>query len=419
MAIIDKIHARQVLDSRGNPTVEVEVWNGKDSAKAIVPSGASTGSFEALELRDGGKEFNGKSVLKAVKNVNEIIAPKLKGLNFEEQKQIDELMLKLDGTENKSKLGANAILGVSLAVCKLTAQKNAIPLYEHIAHLFGQKKVCLPVPMLNVLNGGKHAGQENDVQETMIMPLHAKTFSEGLRYSVEVYHALGKELKKKFGWQSVLLGDEGGFAPPIKTQQERLELLEKVLEELGLKDKFVFALDPASSEFFKNGNYFVGSKKFSSAEMVDYWKELGTTFPLWSLEDGMAEEDWAGWQLLNKTLGGKMQLVGDDLLVTNTERIEKAIQQKACNALLLKVNQIGTLTESFASAKKSFDAGWNVIVSHRSGETEDTFIADLAVGLGCGQSKFGAPARSDRNAKYNQLLRIEEQLGTKAVYGRK
>ncbi len=419
MALIEKILARQILDSRGNPTIEVEAWSGNASAKAIVPSGASTGKHEALELRDEGKEFSGKSVLKAVKNVNELIAPKLIGLCFDEQKQIDELMIKLDNTSNKSKLGANAILGVSLAVCKLSALKNAIPLYKYIANLSGNKKICLPIPQLNVLNGGKHAGQENDVQETMLYPSKAKSFSEALRFSVEVYQELKKQLSKKFGWQSVLLGDEGGFAPPIKSETERLELLEKVLEELCLKEKFEFALDAAASEFFKEGKYFIGEKSFSSEELIDYWKNLVNEFKIYSLEDGLSEDDWLGWQALNKELGRKTQVVGDDLLVTNIFRIQKAVKEKSCNALLLKVNQIGTLTESIQAANLSFKNNWNVIVSHRSGETEDSFIADLVVGLNCGQSKFGAPARSDRNAKYNQLLRIEEALGKKAVYGRK
>ena len=413
------VHARQVLDSRGNPTVEAEVKTEKGVFSAIVPSGASTGSFEALELRDNGKAFGGKSILKAVENVNKKICPKILGMNPENQREIDDLLLGIDGTENKSKLGANAILSVSLACARAGAASKGVALFEHLGSIAGNKKFCLPVPQLNVLNGGKHAGLEQDIQEQMFFPSGAKSFSESLQMSVESYHCLGKILKKKFGAQATLLGDEGGFVPPVKSVQERLDFMLEAVSQAGYGGKIEIALDPAASEFFDGSSYGLYGKKYSAGELADFYAGLCKTYPIVSIEDGLAEQDWPGWKELNSKLGKKIQIVGDDLLVTNTKRIQRAIEEKSCNALLLKVNQIGSLSESIEAAKLAFGSGWNVVVSHRSGETEDSFISDLVVGLGCGQSKFGGPARSDRNAKYNQLLRIEECLGKNAVFGKK
>ena len=416
---IISIHARQVLDSRGNPTVEADAKTAKGVFSAIVPSGASTGSFEALELRDKSSAYGGKSVLKAVENVNKKIAPNVSGMDAEAQKEIDSVMLELDGTENKAGLGANAILSVSLACARAGAASKGVHLFEHLGSLAGNKKFCLPVPQLNVLNGGKHAGLEEDIQEQMLFPSGAKSFSDALQMSVETYHVLGKMLKKKFGAQATLLGDEGGFVPPVKSVQERLEFMLAAIKEAGYEGRIKIALDPAASEFFDGASYGLYGKKYSAGEMVDVYAELVQTYPIVSIEDGLAEEDWQGWKELNARLGGKIHVVGDDLLVTNATRIRRAIEEKSCNALLLKVNQIGTLSESIEAANLSFKNGWNVVVSHRSGETEDPFISDLVVGLGSGQSKFGGPARSERNAKYNQLLRIEGALGEKAVFGKK
>ena len=421
MSKIKKIVAREVLDSRGNPTIEVDVLTEKCFASAIVPSGASTGSHEALELRDGDKSrYNGKGVLKAVNNVNKTISKKVVGLNCENQKKIDELMIKLDGTESKSNLGGNSILGVSMAVCKVAAIEKNVPLYEYIKQLDNNKskKFTLPIPQLNIMNGGKHAGIENDIQEHMIIPVKFKSFSEALRAGVEVYHALGKMLKEKFGSQGVLLGDEGGYAPKIDNVEERLDIIEQAINHTGYKDKIFMALDCAASEFFYSDYYKIGSKNYSSGELIDFYKDLIKKYDIISIEDGMAEDHWNGWNQLNKELGKKLQIVGDDLLVTNAIRIDQAVKEKACNALLLKVNQIGTVTEAIEAANLSFKNKWNVVVSHRSGETEDSFIADLVVGLNAGQSKFGAPARSERTAKYNRLLRIEEELGNKSVFAK-
>jgi len=424
---IKKVAAREVLDSRGNPTIEVDVFTEKCFASAIVPSGASTGSHEALELRDGDRSrYNGKGVLKAVNNVNKTISKKVAGLNCDNQKKIDEAMINLDGTENKSNLGANSILGVSMAVCKAAAIGKNVPLYEYIKQLNNNKskknnksqKYSLPVPHLNIMNGGKHAGIENDIQEHMIMPVKFKTFSEALRAGVEVYHALGKILKEKFGSQGILLGDEGGYVPKIDNVNERLELISKAIETIGYKNKIFLALDCAASEFFYSDYYKIGSKNYSTGELIDFYKNLINNYGIISIEDGMAEDHWNGWKQLNRELGSKIQIIGDDLLVTNTKRIEQAVREKACNALLLKVNQIGTITEAIEAAQLAFKNKWNVVVSHRSGETEDTFIADLVVGLNAGQCKFGAPARSERTAKYNRLLRIEEGLGNKAVFAK-
>ncbi|MFH0862778.1 MAG: phosphopyruvate hydratase [Candidatus Altiarchaeota archaeon] len=416
---IKSVKAREVLDSRGNPTVEVDLETVEGMFRAMVPSGASTGSHEAVELRDGDKSrYNGKGVLKAVGNVNNIIAPKVKGFDVTDQKGLDKLLIELDGTPNKGMLGANAILAVSMAACKAASDALGMPLYRHIAKLSKREGVTLPVPQLNVINGGKHAGKENDIQENMYMPIGAKTFTEGIRMGAETYHTLKKMLKEKYGVHAVQLGDEGGFVPPIDTPQERLEFMMKAAEAAGYGNDMGIALDPASSEFYyKDGGYYmIGQKKYSPAEMVDFYADLCGTFPIVSIEDGMAEDDWDGWVLMTEKLGGKIQITGDDLLVTNVERIKIAIEKNACNALLLKVNQIGSVTESIDSANMMYKNGGCVTVSHRSGETEDSFIADVAVGLDTGQIKTGAPARSERLAKYNQLIRIEQELGGKAVY---
>ncbi len=415
---IELIKGRQVFDSRGNPTVEAEIKAGKIIERAIVASGASTGSNEAIELRDKEKSFKGKGVLKAVENINSIIAPALKGMEVESQKEIDSKMIELDGTENKGKLGANAIVSVSMAVARAGAKTKEIPLYQYLGELAGIKEFCLPVPQMNVLNGGKHAGLEHDIQERMIYPSKAKNFFEAMQISTEIYHTLKSLMKKKFGALAGLIGDEGGFVPSIKDEEQKMELILNAIEEAGYEKEVELAIDCASTEFFKDGKYFIGEKKYNAGELTDFYSELVKKFKIYSIEDGMAEEDWQGWQELTAKLGNKIQIVGDDLLVTNIKFIEKAIQEKSCNALLLKVNQIGSVSESIDSALLSFKNNWNVVVSHRSGETEDSFISDLVVGLGTGQSKFGAPARSDRNSKYNQLLRIEEELAEKAVYGK-
>jgi len=416
---IRTIKAREVLDSRGNPTVEADLTTSEGLFRAMVPSGASTGIHEAVELRDKDeKRFKGKGVLKAVQNVNKTIAPKVKGFDVTDQRGLDELMKKLDGTENKGKLGANAILAVSMAACKAAAVNKGKPIYSYIASLSGRKGVTLPVPQFNVINGGKHAGKENDPQEHMFMPVGAKNFAEALRMGAETYHVLKKMLKDKYGVHAVQLGDEGGFVPPINTPHERLDFMVKATEEAGYGKDISIALDPASSEFYYSdgGYYMIGDKKYTSGELVDFYADLCKTFPIVSIEDGMSEDDWDGWVEMTKKLGGKIQVMGDDLLVTNIKRIQKAIEMDAVNSMLLKLNQIGTVSESIDAATMNFKNGWTVIVSHRSGETEDSFIADVAVGLDTGQIKTGAPARSERVAKYNQLLRIEEDLGEKAKY---
>ncbi len=420
MSKIKKVIAREVLDSRGNPTVEADVVTEKAVANVIVPSGASTGRHEALELRDNDKKrYNGKGVLKAVSNVNKIISKKIIGLNCENQKKIDELMIKLDGTENKSKLGGNAILAVSMAVCKAGAISKNTPLYEYINQTYNLKsKKLLPIPQLNIMNGGKHAGVDNDIQEHMIIPVGFKSFNEALRAGVEVYHELKKILKKKFGAQAILLGDEGGFVPKVNNVDERLELIDEAINNAGYKGKIFLALDCAASEFFYTDHYKIRTQEYSAGQLIDFYKNLVKKYKITSIEDGMAEDHWNGWKQLNKELGNKIQIVGDDLLVTNVKRIEQAVEEKACNALLLKVNQIGTVTEAIEAAGLAFKNKWNVVVSHRSGETEDSFIADLVVGLNANQSKFGAPARSERTAKYNRLLGIEEESGKKAKFAK-
>ena len=418
MSEILKIKSREVLDSRGNPTVEVDVVTEHGIFRAMTPSGASAGQHEALELRDGDKtRFLGKGTLKAVENVNETIAPKLIGLDPSAQETIDNIMLKLDGTENKDNLGANSILPVSMAVTKAGAASKGLGLFEYIGELFGVIPHMLPVPMCNVINGGRHAGQENSIQEHMLMPTGAKCFSEGIRMVSESYHYLSKLLKEKYGAGGILIGDEGGFAPSqMKEVEERLDIMLKAVANAGYENKVKIALDPASSEFFYNGNYKIGKKSFSGGEMVDFYVGLCKEYPIVSIEDGLAEDDWKSWIEMTKKLGSKVQIVGDDLFVTNTKRIQKGIKLGAANSVLIKLNQIGTVTETLNAIKIAHDHRWTAVVSHRSGETEDNFIADLVVGTSAGQIKTGAPARSDRNAKYNQLLRIEEELGEEAEY---
>jgi enolase len=420
MSEIVVIHAREVLDSRGNPTVEVEVQLDSGAlGRAIVPSGASTGMNEALELRDGDKKrYGGKGVLKAVDNVNDIIAEELLGMDATDQVAIDEYMVQdLDGTETKSKLGANAILAVSMAVAKAAAEDLGLPLYRYLG---GVNARVLPVPMMNILNGGKHAANSTDFQEFMVMPVGAPTFRECLRWGDEIYHSLRKVLHD--GGYSTNVGDEGGFAPSLGGNVKAIEVILKAIEQAGYRpgEDVYIALDPASSELYdaETGlyNLEIEGRKLSSAEMVDLWADWANRFPIISLEDGMAENDWAGWKLLHDRIGNKVQLVGDDLLVTNVKFVRRAIQEQVANALLMKVNQIGSLTEAIAAIEMSQRAGWAVITSHRSGESEDATIADIAVAFNTGQIKTGAPARSDRIAKYNQLLRIEEELGETAIF---
>jgi enolase len=418
--IIKKIVGRQILDSRGNPAVEVDVILDDGSlGRAAVPSGASTGIHEALELRDGNKKrYLGKGVTKAVSNVNGPISEALIGRDATVQREIDFTLIGLDGTNNKSKLGANAILGTSLATAKAAAIGLGLPLYQYIGGVYAH---VLPVPMLNILNGGAHTGwQSTDAQEFMVMPLAAESYSEGLRWGSEIYHALKSVLKGR-GY-ATLVGDEGGYAPSLKANAEAVEVILEAIEKAGFKpgEELCIALDPAASEFYESdeGVYHLRKegKKLTSEEMVEYWKSWVDQYPIVSIEDGLAEDDWDGWKLLTKTIGDDIQIVGDDLLVTNPERVRRGIDEKACNALLVKVNQIGSLTETIESVEMCQRAGWRAVTSHRSGETEDNTIADLAVALNMGQIKTGAPARSDRVAKYNQLLRIEEELGSAAAY---
>ncbi len=417
MPTIVNVHAREILDSRGNPTVEVEVMTDSGAyGCAAVPSGASTGIHEAVELRDGVKNrYGGKGVTKAVANVDEKIAPELIGMDCRDQRAIDAAMIKLDGTPNKGKLGANAILGVSLAVAKAAADYAGQPLYKYIG---GVNACTLPVPMCNIINGGAHADNNVDLQEFMIMPSGAKTFSEGLRWVTEIFHAL-KGVIKKMGLNTAV-GDEGGFAPNLKSNEEALEVIMKAIKAAGYKPEtqILIAMDPASSEFYKDGKYELSSekKKLSSRQMVEYWSYLANKYPIISIEDGMQEDDWDGWGLLTKELGGKVQLVGDDFFVTNTARLSKGIQSACANSILIKVNQIGTLTETLEAIEMAKRAGYTAIISHRSGETEDATIADIAVATNAGQIKTGSLCRTDRICKYNQLLRIEEELGTQARY---
>jgi len=414
---IKSVKAREILDSRGNPTVEVDFGIPKGVARAAVPSGASTGVHEALELRDGGKRFLGKGVLKAVGNVNKVISKNLVGTNLN-QWQIDRCMIKLDSTKNKSKLGANAILGVSIAACKAGALQKGEPIYEHIGSLVGNKNFLLPVPSMNVINGGAHAGNKLDIQEYMILPTGAKSFSQAVQMGTETYHILKNILKKKYGKGAINVGDEGGFAPPLTSMEEPLNLILNAIEEAGYKGRIKLGLDCAASNFYekKSNKYLLEGNKYEPLALVDKYKELVKKYPIVSIEDPFDEEDFKNFFVLNQEIGKSVQIVGDDLLVTNIERIKQAIDLKACNALLLKLNQIGTVTEAIEAAQLAKKYKWNVMVSHRSGETEDAFIADLAVGLSTGQIKSGAPCRTERTAKYNQLMRIEEELGSKAKY---
>lgn len=414
-AILD-IHARQILDSRGNPTVEVDVvLESGVEGRAAVPSGASTGAYEACELRDGGDEYNGKGVIKAVNNVNTEILEALVGLDAEEQLFIDQAMIELDGTPNKARLGANAILGVSMAVAKAQAAELDMPLWRYVGGAYAH---TLPTPMMNILNGGEHADNPVDIQEFMIMPVASEDFSEGLRAGAEVFHALKKQLSD--AGLNTNVGDEGGFAPAVNSSEEALDFIMKSIEKAGYTpgEDIVLALDSASSEFYKDGKYNLKGegKVLGSDEMVRYYEDLCAKYPIVSIEDGMDEDDWAGWTNLTATIGDKVQLVGDDLYVTNAERLARGIEEKAGNAVLVKVNQIGTLSETLKTIEMAKKAGFGVVLSHRSGETEDATIADLAVATNAGQIKTGSLSRSDRTAKYNQLLRIEEALGPQAAY---
>ena len=404
------LRAREVLDSRGNPTIEVELRTKSGISRAIVPSGASKGKHEVLELRDGDDRFHGLGVRKAINNVEKIIARKIIGMDCSEQKTIDEVMIELDGTENKSRLGANSILAVSMAIARASALETGILLYDRIADLSKNKNLILPTPAMNVINGGKHAGNKLDIQEFMILPTKAKNFREGVRMCAETYHNLKKIIKEEYGRNAINVGDEGGFAPPLESAEDAIDLIIKAIEESGYNGKIFLGIDAAASEFFKNGKYVLEGKELNSNKISDFYVDLLEKYPIISYEDIFAQDDWDSWAEFTKDNGKRVQIVGDDLLVTNIKRIEKAVKLEACNALLLKINQIGTITESIEAAKYSLKNGWNVIVSHRSGETEDTFIADLVVGLGTGQIKSGAPCRSERNAKYNQLMRIEEEL---------
>ena len=420
MSYISEIFARQILDSRGNPTVEVDVITDEGAlGRAAVPSGASTGVHEAVELRDGDKKkFGGKGVLKAVKNVNDVIAPKLLGYDVADQTGIDQMMIQIDGTPNKGNLGANSILAVSMAVAKAAAEEAGLPLYRYVG---GTNAKTLPIPMMNILNGGAHADNKIDFQEFMVMPIGAETFSEGLRWGIEVFHALKSVLKKK-GY-STNVGDEGGFAPDIQSNEEAIDTVMTAISAAGFKSgtQIAIAMDPAVSEMYdgaKKVYHFHKSdgKKLSIEKMVDYWANWVKNYPIVSIEDGMAEDDWKGWKLLTEKLGNKIQLVGDDLFVTNVTRLQEGIDKGVANALLVKVNQIGTVTETINAVTLAQHHSYNTIMSHRSGETEDTTIADLAVALNCGQIKTGSASRTDRMAKYNQLLRVEELLGFSAVY---
>jgi enolase len=417
MSLIIDVHARQILDSRGNPTVEADVLTDSGYVgRAAVPSGASTGIHEAVELRDDDQPYMGKGVLKAVKNVNEKIGPELNGQSVFDQNKIDRLMIDLDGTDNKSKLGANAILAVSLAVAKAAAQESSQSLYRYVG---GVNANTLPIPLMNIMNGGAHADNSIDFQEFMIAPIGADTFSDALRMGVEVFHNLKKVLKKK-GY-STNVGDEGGFAPEIKSNEEAIETVLQAIEAAGYRagEDIFIAMDAASSEFYKEGFYQFhksDNRKLSSEEMVAYWAEWVNKYPIISIEDGMAEDDWAGWASLTAQMGRRVQLVGDDLFVTNVKRLKQGIEQNVANSILVKVNQIGTLTETIDAVTLAHRNSYTSVMSHRSGETEDVTIADLAVALNCGQIKTGSASRTDRIAKYNQLLRIEEELGATAYY---
>ena len=414
MAIIEALGAREILDSRGNPTVEVEVLlEDGTAARAAVPSGASTGAFEAVELRDGGKRYLGKGVEQAIKNVNDVIAPEVVGLDAQDQRLVDQTMIDLDGTKNKAKLGANAILGVSLAVAKASAEHADLSLFKYVG---GNNAHVLPVPMMNILNGGAHADTNVDIQEFMVAPIGADSFKESLRWGAEIYHSLKSVLKKR--GLATSIGDEGGFAPNLDSNRAALDLILEAVEGAGFKPgkEIALAMDVAATEFHENGKYSFEGKQISAAEMIAYYSSLVASYPIVSIEDPLDEDDWDGWAAITKELGSKIQLVGDDLFVTNPERLATGIAANTANALLVKVNQIGSLTETLDAVEMAHRAGYRSMMSHRSGETEDVTIADLAVATNCGQIKTGAPARSERVAKYNQLLRIEEELSEGARY---
>eukprot|EP01108_Squamamoeba_japonica_P005420 TRINITY_DN4275_c0_g1_i2.p1 TRINITY_DN4275_c0_g1~~TRINITY_DN4275_c0_g1_i2.p1 ORF type:complete len:460 (-),score=212.69 TRINITY_DN4275_c0_g1_i2:31-1338(-) len=424
-SIISNVHARQIFDSRGNPTVEVDVTTGDGQFRAAVPSGASTGIYEAVELRDGDKDaYLGKGVSKAVANVNGAIRDALIGKDAASQSEIDDALLKLDGTDNKGKLGANAILGTSMAICRAGAAANKLPLYAYIAKLAGTKEMLMPVPAFNVINGGSHAGNKLAMQEFMLLPIGASSFTEAMRMGAEVYQQLKKVIKEQYGQDATNVGDEGGFAPNIQSNDEGLQLCVTAIERAGYTGKIRLGMDVAASEFFKDGKYDLdfktenndGSKVLSGEALGQLYEEFVSKYPVVSIEDPYDQDDWAAYAALTAKIGKDTQIVGDDLLVTNPKRIADGVAKKACNSLLLKVNQIGSVSEALKAAADARAAGWTVMVSHRSGETEDTFIADLVVGLGVGQIKTGAPCRSERLAKYNQLLRIEEELGDKATF---
>jgi enolase len=409
---IAEVHGRQVLDSRGNPTVEVDVvLESGAPGRAIVPSGASTGVHEAVELRDGGAEWGGKGVSQAVAHVNGEIAGILRGRDASDQEGLDRALIELDGTPNKGRLGANAILGASLAAAKASAADEGVSLFRHLG---GDTSTTLPVPMMNVINGGAHAANSIDLQEFMVVPVGAETFSEGLRIGTEVYHALKKVLDDR--GLATGVGDEGGFAPDLESSEAAIEAILEAADRVGLRDRIAIALDPATSEVFKDGIYRFEGREKTSAELPEFWAELVDRYPIVSIEDGAAEDDWESWEAQTRLLGDRVQLVGDDLFVTNPVRLQQGIERGTANSILVKVNQIGTLTETIQAVQLAQANGYSVVMSHRSGETEDATIADLAVALGTGQIKTGAPARSDRVAKYNQLLRIEEELGSRAVY---
>jgi len=417
MSKIKQVKAREILDSRGNPTVEVDVvLDNSLMGRAAVPSGASTGTREAVELRDGDKKrYLGKGVLRAVENINKIIAPEIVGKDPKKQKEIDYLMIKLDGTENKAKLGANAILGVSLAVAKAAAYDEGVSIYQYLG---GKDAKRLPIPFLNILNGGKHADNNVDIQEFMIAPIGAPSFKEALRYAAEVYHTLKGILKSK--GLSTSVGDEGGFAPNLSRNEEAIEIIIAAIEKAGYKPgkDIAIVLDPAASEFYQDGKYLLkaDNKNLSSQEMVDYYANFVSKYPIISIEDGLAENDWNGWKILTQKLGGRIQLVGDDIFVTNPKILAEGIKQGIANSVLIKLNQIGTITETLETIDLAKKSGYTCMFSHRSGETEDSFLADITVATNAGQLKTGAPARSERLAKYNQLLRIEEELGEKAIF---
>lgn len=411
---IENIHAREILDSRGNPTVEVDVYTCCGFGRAAVPSGASTGTHEALELRDGGDRYSGKGVLKAVKNVNEVIAPKLIGMNASAQREIDNFMIELDGTPNKSNLGANAILGVSLAAAKAAAMSTGTPLYKYLG---GVNTNRLPIPSFNVLNGGQHAGNELAIQEFMILPTGAPNFSEGLRMAAETYHALGKILQGRYGVGATNVGFEGGYAPPLSKTRDALDAIMSAMDAAGYSNEIKIGIDAAASSFYMEGGYSVDGDRLTGKELAEYYEDLVKTYPIISLEDPFEEEAFEDFAMLKAMLPETI-IIGDDLYVTNVKRIEKGIQTCATNALLLKLNQIGSVSEAFDAARMSFRAGWKVMASHRSAETEDSALADVSVALGCELLKTGAPARSERTAKYNQLLRIQEELGGAATYAR-